>query len=182
MTSPLASPSALSPAQSLSPPGRTFTDRTASGPYAEDGWRASPPSHHGFGPLEGTPPRGHFPGEAGSPGRRRLQLKPRSKPLDKAEEAPCARSSVFGAARPREAVLLDRGIDPESGSDISVLKQPGARIEPNMWQKVAGPKRSNSVGKSPPGRAGGPNLTFEEEEEFVTEVANVFDALGAGDE
>lgn len=50
---------------------------------------------------------------SGSGGRPRLQLKPRSKaaPQDSGA-AGGGSSSIFGAAKPREAVLASKGIDP----------------------------------------------------------------------
>lgn len=50
---------------------------------------------------------------SGSGGRPRLQLKPRSKAAPQDSGAPGGgSSSIFGSAKPREAVLASKGIDP----------------------------------------------------------------------
>ena len=46
----------------------------------------------------------------GPPQRRRLVLKPRTKPLSEAG-APSRNSSIFGSAKPREEILKSKGID-----------------------------------------------------------------------
>eukprot|EP00798_Chlamydomonas_sp_ICE-L_P032786 gene32786-33851_t len=59
---------------------------------------------------EAPPAAAHAPPpSAGS--RPRLQLAPRSKPVEGAEESAATKSSIFGAARPREEVLKEKGID-----------------------------------------------------------------------
>jgi len=44
-------------------------------------------------------------------GRKRLQLKPRTVPIDNKDAPPARNDSIFGAARPREEVLKTRGGD-----------------------------------------------------------------------
>ncbi|XP_028794422.1 uncharacterized protein LOC114750045 isoform X1 [Neltuma alba] len=80
--------------------------------------------------------------------RPKLNLKPRSQPLDQLEgNVDRERNALFGGARPRELVLKERGIDNVAIKDYDVAEHSN-RVEYNIGRAENVPDRSTHVEKT----------------------------------
>ncbi len=114
--------------------GFGFGDRPAAAADEADRWNRPRPAAVEPEPARDSAPSGERP---------RLKLAPRTKPVDAVaappQDAPeqqqprkAASNNPFGAARPREEVLREKGVDPDAAAESS-----GKKVEPPPPEPVS---------------------------------------------